>query len=74
MADQPNNVKEYADLESLIFQNKMLENQQRFNTADKLRFTELEKRKASNLGKMKTIISTLEDRHAQAVGTVPILP
>lgn len=73
MADQPNNVKEYVDLESLIFANKMIENQERFCTADTEKIAELRRRKAVNLTKMKTIIKTLEAKGELSKEPVPYL-
>ena len=57
----PHNIKEYADLESLVFKNKMLENKQRFVKCP-VQFKAHEVEKVKNLNKMQEITTELLNR------------
>ena len=57
---QSQNIKHYANLESLVFANKMIENKQRFLDELSFGYQELEKMKKENIEKMRKILELLQ--------------
>lgn len=55
-----NNIREYAELEGLVFANKMIENKQRFLDNKTHENSVLQDKKMNNLKRMKSIIERLE--------------
>lgn len=53
------NIQQYANLEALVFANKMLENKQRFIDPKSEKYSVYEKSKMENIAKMQNIILKL---------------